>query len=130
MEKFCTDCGRAIQEGDICVCKREGQIPQVSPNYQEQQPKSQINYNVNVPPTTVSAQATYQQPGTHQQPQVMGYGANGMQKFVAIGQIVTGGILFLFGMLTAGTDWSFISFVAGAGFIMTGTCELMGLIKK
>ena len=44
---------------------------------------------------------------------------------VPIGQTVTGGVLILFGLITGGWDWSYISYVTGAGFLLTGICGII-----
>lgn len=49
---------------------------------------------------------------------------------VPIGQTVVGGILILLGLITGGWDWSYISYVSGAGFLLTGICGIVDSKKK
>lgn len=102
MAKFCSYCGRPLQEGEVCSCRQErkgdGQAYQ-QPNHLET---------------------------GHYQP-YMAKKAGVPKYLVPIGQTVVGGILILFGLITGGWDWSYISCVAGAGFLLTGIC---GIIEK
>lgn len=102
MAKFCSNCGRSLQEGEVCSCRQEnkgdGQVYQ-QPDY--------LNANQYQP--------------------YMAKKAGVPKLLVPIGQIVVGGILILFGLMTGGWDWSYISYVTGAGFLLTGIC---GIIEK
>ena len=51
------------------------------------------------------------------------------RRLVPIGQTVAGGILVLFGIITGSFDWSYMSYAAGAGFLLTGICGLVDAKK-
>lgn len=92
MGKFCRNCGKPLQEGEICSCTQQ-KIENSGQKYEGfimQKKKNKV-------------------------PRLL----------VPIGQTVAGGILLLLGFITGTFDWSFMSYVAGAGFLLTGICGLI-----
>lgn len=100
MARFCSNCGRSLQEGEVCNCR------------QVNMGNGQGNQQQNNPNTG------YYQPYTPKK-------AGIPKLLVPIGQTVTGGVLILFGLMTGGWDWSYISYVTGAGFLLTGICGII-----
>ena len=116
MGNFCKYCGRALQEGEVCHC-RDGQKEQENMNHQFSGQSEEY----------ANKREFYQQ---------QNHSFNSAPKkgtprlFVPIGQTVAGGILILLGLITGGWDWSYISYVSGAGFLLTGICGIIDSKRK
>lgn len=98
MAKFCRNCGRPLEEGEVCTCN--AQQNGVNRSQPEQNNTRMDEKTKGVP-----------------------------RLLVPIGQTVAGGILVLFGLMTGSFDWSYMSYVAGAGFLLTGICGLVDAKK-
>lgn len=113
MGNFCKNCGRPLQEGEVCNCTQQGGA-------------QNVNQNTNQGYNGMSGHSN--QYNTNDQ---NFYYANPEKKgrvpvlLVPIGQTVAGGLLILFGLVTSGFDWSYISYAAGIGFLLTGICGLV-----
>lgn len=108
MARFCSNCGRALQEGEVCNCRQVNMgTGQVNGQQNQQQNPQQNNSNIG-----------YYQSYTPKKAEIP-------KLLVPIGQTVTGAVLILFGLITGGWDWSYISYVTGAGFLLTGICGII-----
>lgn len=108
MARFCSNCGRSLQEGEVCNCRQVN----LGTGQATGQTNGQANGQQNNP------NMGYYQPYTPKK-------AGIPKLLVPIGQTVTGGVLILFGLITGGWDWSYISYVTGAGFLLTGICGII-----
>lgn len=110
MGRFCGNCGRPLQDGEICNCTFRKEEDKIQNNLQElEKPfiKSQIYEN-----------------------QIIRENIKIPTLLVPIGQTVIGGILVAMGVITGTYDWSFISYAAGAGFLLTGICGIIEVKKR
>lgn len=108
MARFCSNCGRALQEGEVCNCRQVNMGTGQENGQQNQQQNPQQN----------NSNMGYYQSYTPKK-------AGIPKLLVPIGQTVAGGVLILFGLITGGWDWSYISYVTGAGFFLTGICGII-----
>ncbi len=100
MARFCSNCGRSLQEGEVCNCR------------QVNMGNGQGNQQQNNPNTG------YYQPYTPKK-------AGIPKLLVPIGQTVTGRGFDIIWLNDGGWDWSYISYVTGAGFLLTGICGII-----
>ncbi len=122
MANFCNNCGRPLKEGEVCSCMQKNNVNQQNQggNQQFYQPQNNQGGNQQFyqPLNNQSGNQQFYQPQTNK-------GGKIPKLLVPIGQIVAGGILIIFGLMTGGWDWSYISYVSGAGFLLTGICGLI-----
>lgn len=100
MGNFCQYCGKQLQEGEICNCMQQT-------SEQAQQAQNEVKFE-------------YIQKNPEKKKVVP-------KRFVPIGQTAIGGILVLLALMCGGYDWGYISFVGGAGFLLTGICALIDI---
>lgn len=140
MARFCTNCGKALEEGELCGCMNQQQANPAAPqsNPEPQQTYQQMNQQQQA--YRASQQQNYQhvQQPMHQQfyqEQPPIYGAiqgekrMGWKKGVYITQIVVGSFLLLAGFASIDYDWGIIACTASIGFLVTGILELMHMGK-
>lgn len=111
MAFFCKNCGRPLQEGEVCHCTEGKQLNQ-------QQYGQQMGQNI---PNSGMNPQYYQPQNTPKKgiPRLL----------VPIGQTVIGGLLIAVGLITGGWDWSYIAYLTGAGFLLTGICGIIDAKK-
>ncbi len=108
MAKFCKNCGRSLKEGEVCTCTQQSGV------------KSEQQYG-----DSVMQKRSYTDENQQVYPVYREKENKVPRLLVPIGQTVAGGLLVLLGFITGTFDWSFMSYVAGAGFLLTGICGLV-----
>lgn len=122
MGNFCKNCGRPLQEGEVCNCTQQGGAQNENVNQNNQN----TNQGYNGMPGYNNQYNSTGQNFHYERPEKKG---RVPALLVPIGQTVAGGLLILFGLITNGFDWSYISYAAGAGFLLTGICGLVDAKK-
>lgn len=141
--KICSKCGKQLNDGvNVCDVCGTPVMPQVTPT-QVQQPTQSIYQPLQPTQPMYQVQQPMQQPMQSQAMNNQNLTAqiqsiyrksveqNRIMKLIAaIGQILVGLTLFYYGSVTEGWDWGYISTASAVGFLLTGVCGLIDIIKK
>lgn len=106
MANFCKECGRPLQEGEVCNCTQ--QMNNQATHQQQYQQEHKQGYQRPYPEYTIKKKGV---------PKLL----------VPLGQTIVGGIL-LFIMIYSAADWD-VAFLTSVGFLLTGICGLIEMNK-